>query len=218
MNKRENISEATEELEKIVNNKSEKNKFDKILMLEKKYPDDIGILQIISKNYLAIGKNTEALNYLLKAKSLDPENYSIHYNLGSLHQTFKKNDEAEEFFKKSIELNKKFINGYNALADLSLKKKNYKETIKYLKASVKIDFSIKNINAISILALVIVTNYFQTKNLIELKDALIYFKKAHELDPSSDKILKQLISFYHLVGMKNEAVYFSKKRTGVFEI
>jgi len=218
MNKRENISKGAEELEKIVNNKSERNKFDKILMLEKKYPDDIGILQIISKNYLAIGKNTKALNYLLKAKSLDPENYSIHYNLGSLHQTFKKNDEAEEFFKKSIELNKKFIHGYNALADLSLKKKNYKETIKYLKASVKIDFSINNINAISILALAIVTNYFQTKNLIELKDALIYFKKAHELDPSSDKILKQLISFYHLVGMKNEAVYFSKKRTGVFEI
>ena len=218
MNKKENISKATEELEKITNDKSKKNKFDEILKLEKKYPDDVGILQVISKNYLAIGKNTKALNYLLKAKSVDPKNYSIYYNLGSLHQTFKKDDEAEEFFKKSIELNKNFINGYNSLADLSLKKKNYKETIKYLKASVKIDFSIKNINAISILALVIVTNYFQTRNLIELKDALIYFKKAHELDPSNDKILKQLISFYHLVGMKNEAVYLSKKRTGVFEI
>ena len=218
MKKTENISKAAEELEKITNSKSKKNKFDEILKLEKKYPDDVGILQVISKNYLAIGKNTKALNYLLKAKSVDPKNYSIYYNLGSLHQTFKKEDDAEKFFKKSIELNKNFINGYNSLADLSLKKKNYKETIKYLKASVKIDFSIKNINAISILALVIVTNYFQTRNLIELKDALIYFKKAHELDPSNDKILKQLISFYHLVGMKNEAVYLSKKRTGVFEI
>jgi len=218
MKKTENISKAAEELEKITNSKSKKNKFDEILKLEKKYPDDVGILQVISRNYLAIGKNTEALNYLLKAKSLEPKNYSIYYNLGSLHQTFKKDDDAEEFFKQSIELNKNFINGYNALADLSLKKKNYAETIKYLKASVKIDFSIKNINAISILALAIVTNYFKTKNLIELKDAGIYFKKAHELDPSNDKILKQLISFYHLVGMKNEAVYLSKKRTGVFEI
>ena len=218
MNKRENIPKATEELEKIVSNENEDNKFERILKLEEKYPDDVGILQVISRNYLAVGDNTKALNYLLKAKSIEPNNFSIHYNLGTLHQTFKKNDDALEFFKKSIELNKDFINGYNALADLYLKKKNYKETIKYLKASVKIDFSINNINAISILALSIVANYFQTKNLIELKDALIYFKKAHELDPSNDKILKQLISFYHLVGMKNEAVYLSKERTGVFEI
>ena len=218
MNKRENIPKATEELEKIVSNENEDNKFERILKLEEKYPDDVGILQVISRNYLAVGDNTKALNYLLKAKSIEPNNFSIHYNLGTLHQTFKKDDDALEFFKKSIELNKDFINGYNALADLYLKKKNYEETIKYLKASVKIDFSINNINAISILALSIVANYFQTKNLIELKDALIYFKKAHELDPSNDKILKQLISFYHLVGMKNEAVYLSKERTGVFEI
>ena len=218
MNKRENIPKATEELEKIVSNENENNKFERILKLEEKYPDDIGILQVISRNYLAVGDNTKALNYLLKAKSIEPNNFSIHYNLGTLHQTFKKDDDALEFFKKSIELNKDFINGYNALADLCLKKKNYKETIEYLKASVKIDFSINNINAISTLALSIVANYFQTKNLIELKDALIYFKKAHELDPSNDKILKQLISFYHLVGMKNEAVYLSKERTGVFEI
>ena len=218
MNKRENIPKATEELEKIVSNENEDNKFERILKLEEKYPDDVGILQVISRNYLAVGDNTKALNYLLKAKSIEPNNFSIHYNLGTLHQTFKKDDDALEFFKKSIELNKDFINGYNALADLYLKKKNYKETIKYLKNSVKIDFSINNINAISTLALSIVANYFQTKNLIELKDALIYFKKAHELDPSNDKILKQLISFYHLVGMKNEAVYLSKERTGVFEI
>ena len=218
MNKRENIPKATEELEKIVSNENEDNKFERILKLEEKYPDDVGILQVISRNYLAVGDNTKALNYLLKAKSIEPNNFSIHYNLGTLHQTFKKDDDALEFFKKSIELNKDFINGYNALADLYLKKKNYKETIKHLKASVKIDFSINNINAISTLALSIVANYFQTKNLIELKDALIYFKKAHELDPSNDKILKQLISFYHLVGMKNEAVYLSKERTGVFEI
>ncbi len=218
MNKTENISKAAEELEKITNSKSKKNKFDEILKLEKKYPDDIGILQVISRNYLAAGDNTKALNYLLKAKSIAPKNFSIHYNLGSLYQTFKKDDDAIEFFKKSIELKKDFAKGYNALADLYLKKKNYKETIKYLKDSVKIDFSINNINAMSILALSIVANYFQTKNLIELKDALVYFKKAHELDPSNDKILKQLISFYHLVGMKNEAVYLSKKRTGVFEI
>ena len=218
MNKRENIPKATEELEKIVSNENEDNKFERILKLEEKYPDDVGILQVISRNYLAVGDNTKALNYLLKAKSIEPNNFSIHYNLGTLHQTFKKDDDALEFFKKSIELNKDFINGYNALAELYLKKKNYKETMKYLKASVKIDFSINNINAISTLALSIVANYFQTKNLIELKDALIYFKKAHELDPSNDKILKQLISFYHLVGMKNEAVYLSKERTGVFEI
>ena len=35
MNKKEDISKATEELEKIVNNENEKNKFEKILKLEK---------------------------------------------------------------------------------------------------------------------------------------------------------------------------------------
>ena len=68
MNKKEDISKATEELEKIVNNENEKNKFEKILKLEKKYPDDIGVLQVISRNYLATGDNTKALNYLLKGK------------------------------------------------------------------------------------------------------------------------------------------------------
>ena len=114
MNKRENIPKATEELEKIVSNENEDNKFERILKLEEKYPDDVGILQVISRNYLAVGDNTKALNYLLKAKSIEPNNFSIHYNLGTLHQTFKKDDDALEFFKKSIELNKDFINGYNA--------------------------------------------------------------------------------------------------------
>ena len=108
MNKKENISKATEELEKIINNENEENKFKRILKLEEKYPDDIGILQVISRNYLAAGDNTKALNYLLKAKSIEPKNFSIHYNLGSLYQTFKKDDDAIEFFKKSIELKKDF--------------------------------------------------------------------------------------------------------------
>ena len=34
MNKKENISKATEELEKIINNENEKNKFKRILKLE----------------------------------------------------------------------------------------------------------------------------------------------------------------------------------------
>ena len=107
MNKKENISKATEELEKIINNENEENKFKRILKLEEKYPDDIGILQVISRNYLAAGDNTKALNYLLKAKSIEPKNFSIHYNLGSLYQTFKKDDDAIQCISRLIFKEKK---------------------------------------------------------------------------------------------------------------
>jgi|TARA_B100001059_G_scaffold216406_1_gene234775 tetratricopeptide (TPR) repeat protein len=218
MNEKKENLKITQELDKIFNDKDSKNQFKKLIDLEKKYPNDIAILQLISRNYLATGENTKALDYLLKAKSLNPDNFSIYYNLGTLYQSFKKDDDAIECFKKSIDLNKDFLNGYNMLGDIFFKKKKHKEAIIYFKNSIKIDYSIRNINAISLLALSILGNYFETKNLIELKDALIYFKKAHELDPSNDIFSNQLIYFYHLVGMKNEAVYLSKKRTGFFEI
>ena len=218
MNKTENKPELFDKVEEILQNKKIKNKHEEVLKLEKKYPNNVHLKQIISKNFLAQGNNTKALDYLLEAKSIEPENYSVHFNLGVLYESFKKDEEAIECFKNSIDLKKDFINGYNSLAKIYLKKKKYKQTIIYLKKSVKIDKSIININAINSLALSIVANYFETKNLIELKDALIYFKKAHELDPSNDIFMQQLISFYHFVGLKNDAVYLSKKRTGFIEI
>jgi len=218
MDKTKNSSKIFQEIEKINSDKNPNNQLEKLLKLENKYPNDIGILQVLSANYLTRKDNSKALDYLLKAKSIDPNNFSIHFNLGILYQSFKKDDEAIEYYKKVINLKKDFINGYNALADIFIKKKNNKEAIKYLKSSVKFNQSIENINAISALALSIVANYYETKKLSELKEARTYFKKAHKLDPSNDMLLKQLISFYHLVGMKSEAVYLSKKRTGFFEI
>ena len=215
---KKNYKEISIEIENVRKNSSISELAENFINLEKKYPNNTLILQNISKAFLDIGENSKALDYLLKAKKEEPDNFSIYFNLGTLYKKFKKDDEAITNFKKSVSLNKKFITGFNMLADIYLNKGELKEATECYKKSVNLDASKKNIMAINRLALAIVSIFLKDKDLKKLREAKKYFEKTYELDKDNDIFYNQLINFYHLSGLKNKAVYHSKNRTGVFII
>ena len=133
-------------------------------------------------------------------------------------EEFKKDDEAIINFEKSIFLNKNFVQSLNILADIYINKGELTKALECLKKSVKLDMSKKNIKAINSLGMVITSIFLKDKDVEKLREAKKYFEKTYELDKDNDIFYNQLINFYHLSGMKNEAVYHSKNRTGVFII
>ena len=217
MNK-DNYKKLSIEIENIRKNSSIAELAENFINLEKKFPNNTLILQNISKAFLDIGENSKALDYLLKAKKEEPDNFSIYFNLGTLYKKFKKDDEAIINYEKSISLNKKFVQGLNILADIYLNKGKLTKAIEYYKKSVNLDMSKKNINAINKLGIAIISIFLKDKDIKKLREAKKYFEKTHELDRDNDIFYSQLISFYHLSGMKNEAIFHSKNRNGVFII
>ena len=142
MNK-DNYKKLSIEIENIRKNSSIAELAENFINLEKKFPNNTLILQNISKAFLDIGENSKALDYLLKAKKEEPDNFSIYFNLGTLYKKFKKDDEAIINYEKSISLNKKFVPGLNILADIYLNKGKLTKAIEYYKKSVNLDMSKK---------------------------------------------------------------------------
>lgn len=217
MNK-SNYKKLSKEIENIRKNSTISEFPENLINLEKKFPNNTLILQTISKAFLNVGENTKALDYLLKAKEEEPDNFSIYFNLGILFKKFKKDDEAIINFQKSIFLNKNFVQSLNILADIYINKGELTKALECLKKSVKLDMSKKNIKAINSLGMVITSIFLKDKDVEKLREAKKYFEKTYELDKDNDIFYNQLINFYHLSGMKNEAIYHSKNRTGVFII
>ena len=57
-------------------------KIEALKLLEKDFPNDIVIKQALSATYFTKKENTKAREYLEEALRLEPNNFSINYNLG----------------------------------------------------------------------------------------------------------------------------------------
>ena len=74
----------------------------------------------LSSAYNATSKNAEALNILLEARKIDPNNERIYYNLALLYVELNKQKEAAECFEKAIALhstNTRLYYNYGLLLD-----------------------------------------------------------------------------------------------------
>ena len=73
------------------------------LAILKHYPDHIESLSNISITYLIVGEYDKAIEYLLRAEKLDPEDYIV---LGNIAEAYKRNGDtniAAEYYKKILQ-------------------------------------------------------------------------------------------------------------------
>ena len=93
------MTDISQKFPKIMENEDPNQSIKELLDLEKDHPLNIEIKQLLSMCYRKLGDNTNALKQLLEALELQPLNHGINFNLGQLHKSFKKHDEAIAYLK-----------------------------------------------------------------------------------------------------------------------
>lgn len=89
-----------------------------------------GTQELIDKNY------TNALNYLLKARDLNPNDSEIRNNLGMAYYLKNQIDKAKTEFQKALSLNPKNSDARNNYASVLFQQKKYKDALEeYTKVS-----------------------------------------------------------------------------------
>lgn len=204
------------EIKTILNDQDSTNHINKLLEIEKKYPNDVVLKQAISQTYLRLSKNTEALKYINDANKLSPDNYAIKYTLGMLYKKFKKYDEAISFFKESIKLNSKFKEGLNILADIYYNKKDYQTSANYYQRSTNLDKTKNNLFALNRLAEILLRLYSVNQNKDLLKESKNLYQIIDSLVPNNDSILQNIININNIIGLRKDSVLIDKSNNGIF--
>lgn len=212
------MKDISHKFPKIMENDDPSQSIKELLVLEKDYPLNIDIKQLMSMCYRRLGDNTNALKQLLEALEIQPLNHIINFNLGQLHKSFKKNDEAISYFKNSVTFNPEFEQGINILGDIFYNKKDFHKAISYYKRSIDLNKSKDNVFSIFRLALCFFEKANKSNNIEEKKNAIMYFELAYEISPQELSIQRNLIGIYNIYGIKNKAIHLEKKVDGVFDI
>ncbi len=149
----------------------------------KKFPKNNLSWQIISFIYLEKGKIKEAYEALSKANKIDPKDFKVLNNLGSILFKLGLFDDAITTFKKVLKIKNDNFSAYINLGAVYQKKNDFKNAeLNYLKA-IKINPN----------SSIVYNNLANTlKDLNRLEDAEINYKKAIEIDPDYKKALDNL--------------------------
>ena len=62
-----------------------------------------------SAAFIEMGDYTKSLNDLLVAESINPQSHEVSFNIGFVYSCFGKNDQAIEYYQKTLKLNKDYI-------------------------------------------------------------------------------------------------------------
>jgi tetratricopeptide (TPR) repeat protein len=143
----------------------------------KKSPDkfrpNYNIAEALKRN----GYLDKALNFYLRANSIDPGSYGTCNNIGNIYYEKKNIEKAKGFYRSAIDINPNYPKTLNNLANIYLIEKNYPEAEKlYLKA-LAVDG--KYVDAL-----------FNLGNLYYLtgrkQDAFENYQKVTQIDPSHE--------------------------------
>ena len=62
-----------------------------------------------SAAFIEMGEYTKSLNDLLEAESINPQSHEISFNIGFVYSSLGKNDQAIEYYQRTLKLNKDYI-------------------------------------------------------------------------------------------------------------
>ena len=144
------------------------------------FPKDILFVTHLLKLYIESERNEKALNYINIALKLDPSNAQFCNIAGSIYETgYKDFDKAEEYFKKSIE-----IDGENAESQSNLGR------IYFNQAALTLDVA----NALND-----VKKYSEERDKAKdlFRKAMPYYEKAFRLNPDLNEPKIALRSIYY---------------------
>jgi protein O-mannosyl-transferase len=133
--------------------------------------------------YKKSGLTQTALNYYLKAYSINSESYGLCNNIGNIYSEKKDFDSAENYYIKALSLNPEYPKALNNLANVYFKKGKFEEAEKlYFSASEKDPAFIDPLLNLGHL-------YFLSEHYDE---AVLKYKKVIELDPNHEQARNNL--------------------------
>ena len=201
----------TRELLNFYQNKDFAKAQDLARLMIKKFPKNNLSWQILSFIHLEKGKIKDAYEALSEANKIDPKDFKVLVNLGSILFKLGKFEDAITTFKKVLKINNDNFSAYINLGTVYQKKNDFKNAeLNYLKA-VKINPNSQ----------IVYNNLANTmKDLNRLDDAEINYKKALEIDPNYKKAsdnLNMLLKEKKLLNMLDNDKYKKKNTQTLLE-
>lgn len=175
-------------LSKIYEAEKDTANFRKVLVEGRKaFPDDLGLILAETNIYLNTpGKEKEATANLQAAIAKDPNNYNLHFALGSIYDRMNDFDNAEKSYKKTLDIKPDFFDAlfnigalyYNKAVKINEAANSIKDNAKYQKEAARAD------------------EYFKT--------SLPYLEKALEVNPKDKATMQSLKAVYARLEMQDK--------------
>jgi tetratricopeptide (TPR) repeat protein len=156
----------------------------------KENPDDTSLIISEADLYLKSKDYTSYTNLVNEALAKNPNNADLVYNLGVISSEGGKSDEAENYYKKVINIDPTYFNAYLNLAELRLRGDE-----KFVTEMNKLGTSDKDNKRYEVL---------KTERNNNFKSMLPYLEKAVELKPDNEAAKKTLLSVYNALEMSDQ--------------
>ena len=153
-----------------------------------KFPNDPTLMNIKGMSYYASGKASEFIDVLKAQVASNPKDFESWYNLGVMQNSAKQTADAENSFKKTIEIKPDYISAYQNLTFLVMgDDENAIKEIEANKKSGKTDLY----------------NKMREERRTRFANAIPYAEKWHNLDPNNIEVVTLLKGLY--ITTQNEA-------------
>lgn len=153
-------------------------------------PDDVSLIISEAEFYLK-EKDFDSYSRLVnEALAKDPNNKQLIFNLGAVSGNSNKNEEAEKYYKRAIELDSNYFDAYLNLAELKLR--SDKELVEQMTKLGTSDADNKKFEAL------------RAKQIANYKEVLPYLEKAVEIKPSDADVKKVLLGVYQALEMTDK--------------
>jgi len=153
-------------------------------------PDDSSLMLTEANLYLQTKDFDRYKQIITEVLAKNPNDAALVYNLGVISATANNNEEAEKYYKRAVEIKPDYTNAYINLAVLKLQ--NEKPLIEEMN---KLGTSDKEMKRYEVL---------KKKREDLFRSTLPYLKKAYELDPENEDIVKTLSGVYSALEMTAE--------------
>ena len=159
--------------------------------------------------FLKLENYSEALAYFNKALIINPENEDVYFYLGRFYEETNEYDKAEQYYKKSLEICDEQPETHLSLGLV------YFHMEKLDSALLEFDKVIQEYSNVPTETQIFI-DALKDKGLVLTKaerfdDALIAYRKAHELSPDDLKAMHGLAHAYYKLGDFNNSIHWVEK-------
>jgi tetratricopeptide (TPR) repeat protein len=153
-------------------------------------PEDSSLILTEADLYLKVNDFETYTKLVNQALANDPNNVDLVYNLGVISANANKITEAENYYRKALEINPNYFNANLNLAELKLRTDE-----KFVAEMNKLGASEKDNKRYE---------FLKAEREKTFKVVLPFLEKAYELDPSNEAAKKTLLSVYNALEMTDK--------------
>src|SRR5690606_30477914 len=164
----------------------------------KESPNDLQLLMIEADFHMQNEDKDKFESIMQQAVSKDPNNPDLYYNLGVVSADAGNLQKAEEYYKKAIQFNPKYVNAHINLGVLALK--DEKKVV-------------EDMNAITGFTAADNKKYDELKKQRDtiLKNAIPHFERALAVEPDNQFAISNLVGIYGALDMTDKEKEYKAK-------